>query len=238
MYNLIHDESQPARRSWVDRPLLGLGLGGTLLVLYALYLWLFLRMAGNPGLLAGEKLSWYVVRSSGVVAYCFLAAGTVWGLVLSSKFLRWRIAAPVAFALHNNLSWAAIGFTLLHAAMLLFDRFYTYTLANLLIPFTGPYERFWVGLGILGLYLMLLTSLSFYVRKRIGQATWRRLHYLTFLAFVMVTLHGWMAGTDNQLLAGLYVASSSAVAFLTSYRILNAAIPGRSSASSRQSSRG
>jgi DMSO/TMAO reductase YedYZ heme-binding membrane subunit len=40
-------------------------------------------------------------------------------------------------------------------------------------------------------------TLSFYVRRRIGHATWRRIHYLSFVVFLMVTVHGLMSGTDT-----------------------------------------
>ena len=58
------------------------------------------------------------------------------------------------------------------------------------------YRPFWVGWGQPGLYLLTLVTLSFYVRRRIGHATWRRIHYLSFVVFLMVTVHGLMSGTD------------------------------------------
>ena len=114
----------------------------------------------------------------------------------------------------------AIGFTLFHALILLFDNYYTYTVAHLFIPFTGPYSPFWVGLGIIGFYLMLLTSITFYFRKQLGQKNWRRLHYLTFAAYGLATVHGAMAGTDSGSLGIVFLTSGGIVIFLTLYRIL------------------
>ena len=78
------------------------------------------------------------------------------------------------------------------------------------------------GIGTIGFYLMLLTSVSFYWRKTIGQKNWRRLHYLTFGVYIMGTLHGWMAGTDSATLGPLYLISGLVVIFLTAYRIVDA----------------
>ncbi|MEZ4658535.1 MAG: hypothetical protein R2911_13270 [Caldilineaceae bacterium] len=194
--------------------------------LLALLFWLIMNttvaLPAPPALLTSEKLAWYLTRASGTTAYLLLSASTVWGLLLSTKVIKEWLPAPVALAMHNYLSWTAIGLSLLHAFVLLFDSYYTYTVANLLIPFTGPYEPGWVGAGIIGFYIMLLTSVSFYCRQWIGQKSWRKLHYFTFGADLLTTLHGWQAGTDSAQLAPIYWISLLLVAFLTLYRILDA----------------
>ena len=169
-----------------------------------------------------DETIWYLVRSSGTVAYLFLAASTIWGLILSSKFLKEIVPGPLSLAMHNYLSWNAIGLTALHAVLLLFSGFMDYTIINLLVPFTGPYSPFWVGIGIIGLYLSLLTTLTFYVRSRIGYKTFHVIHYLTYAAFVMSLLHSWFAGTDTPALEMMYLVTGLLVFFLTVYRVLAA----------------
>lgn len=199
-------------------------LGVVLGVAIAL-LWVFfpLLVPQIPlGWLAGGKAAWYLTRASGTVSYFMLAASTVWGLLLSTRLVKNAIPPAISLAMHNYLSWSSIGLAIFHAFILLFDTYYTYSIFHLLIPFTGPYAPFWVGIGILGFYIALLTSASFNWRKKIGQKNWRKLHYLTFLAYIFVTLHGWMAGTDSAQLLALYGGSSVLVLFLTAYRILDA----------------
>lgn len=191
-----------------------------------IFLTFILSYAAARGILTSDGLSnetiWYTIRSSGIVAYLFLLLSTVWGIILTSKIVKEWVPASVALALHNYLSWSAIGLTILHAVLLLFSDFFDYSLVNLLVPFTGPFMPFWVGLGIIGMYLMVLTSITFYMIQRLGQKTFRAIHYLTYLAFLGVTLHSWVAGTDNGVLANLYLGSGLLVVFLTSYRVLNA----------------
>ena len=172
--------------------------------------------------LTSEKAAWYLTRASGLVAYLLLSLSTIWGLLLSGKMVKKRIPPATALTLHNYLSWTSIGFTIFHAAVLLFDNYYRYTIATLLIPFIGPYLPIWVGLGVIALYLMLATSLSWYWRKKIGQNNWRKLHYLTFFAYLLTTLHGFMAGTDAAQLGIMFALSGIIVLFLTFYRILAA----------------
>ena len=169
-----------------------------------------------------EKTAWYFSRSSGTVAYMLLAGSTVWGLLLSSKLIKEAVPAALALAMHNILSWLAIALTGLHALALLFDSYFTYTLSSIVIPFLGPYRPGWVGLGIIGFYLMFFVSISFNFRKQIGQKRWRQLHYLSFVAYLGATIHGVMAGTDtgNLGMQALYWGSGLLVLFLTNFRLL------------------
>ena len=191
---------------------------------FILVWWVIPILAPNTPLmwLGTEKAAWYLNRASGLVGYFLLALSTIWGLLLSTKLVKKVIPPMLSLAMHNYLSWTALGFSLLHAVVLLFDTYYTYTISNLLIPFTGPYSPLWVGMGTVSFYIMLATTVSWYFRKQIGQNNWRRLHYLTFGAYIMTTLHGIMAGTDTTQLMAIYVGSAVAVVFLTAYRIMTA----------------
>ena len=176
-----------------------------------------------------SKIPWYFVRSSGTVAYLLMAGSTIWGLLLSTKIIKEGIPAVISLAMHNTLSWLAIALAGLHALALLFDSYFPYTFANIAVPFTGPYRPFGVGLGIIGFYLMFFSAVSFYFRKQIGQKRWRKLHYLTFLLFIMVTFHGIKAGTDtsNSGMILVYWAIGLLVLFLTNYRLVTAGKPRR-----------
>jgi len=190
----------------------------------------------HPSLGITAKTAWHFSRSSGTVAFLLLAASTIWGLLLSSKMIKQHVPAALSLGMHKTLSWLAILLTGLHALVLLADNYYSYTLANLLIPFTGPYRVGWVGIGIIAFYIMVLTSGSFYLRKRIGQKLWRRLHYLTFAAYLMATFHGIQAGTDSGNLGMqlIYWGSGFLVLTLTFQRML----VGKASANARAASRG
>jgi predicted ferric reductase len=69
---------------------------------------------------------------------------------------------------------------------------------------------------------MLIVTLSFYVRSRIGQKTWRSLHYVSFITYLVALLHGITAGSDASLLwvQQYYWISGGTLLFLLCYRIL------------------
>lgn len=197
---------------WVFGGGLLLAIGGGLLVGHVLHM------------AYGDKAAWYLVRSSGVVSYLLLAGSTVWGLVLSTQMVRKVLPGALALAMHNALSWLAVFTGGAHALLLLFDRYYSYGLPDVLVPFIGPYRPVWVGLGSVGLYLALLTTLSFRWRQRMGVRRWRLLHRLTFVSYGLVTVHGLLAGSDSALpgMRFVYVGSVLLVLFLTNYRLLAA----------------
>jgi len=178
------------------------------------------RMAPDALTVSNETI-WYAIRSSGNVAYLLLAASTIWGVMLSSKVVKQWVPGAVALDLHNYLSWLAIGLSLLHAVLLLASSYFDYSLINLFVPFTGPFKPFWVGLGIIGLYLMVLTTVTFYLVERIGYRAFHRIHIATYVAFVASLLHSIVAGTDTPAMAPVYLATGLVVLFFTAYRVLS-----------------
>jgi DMSO/TMAO reductase YedYZ heme-binding membrane subunit len=103
------------------------------------------------------------------------------------------------------------------------DKYINYDLAQVLVPFNSTgYKPVWVGLGQIGFYLLAIVGLSFYVRKRLGNRTWRLIHYLSFLTFALALLHGIFAGTDSTMLIVrvFYWATGASLLFLFVYRVL------------------
>ena len=169
-----------------------------------------------------ERLPWYVTRVSALLAYLALTGSVVYGLLLSTRILDRIAHRAVSFTLHQDLSSIALALALVHAAVLMLDRSVPYSPLEVVVPFSGPYRPIWVGIGQVTLGITIVVLLSFYVRKRIGQPTWRRLHYLSFVAFFGATAHGLMAGSDTSadwVFLG-YLGMTVVVVFLFVYRVV------------------
>jgi DMSO/TMAO reductase YedYZ heme-binding membrane subunit len=185
---------------------------------------LLIHLVGSGALLAltGSSLPWYVTRAAAITAYIVLAASMLLGLSITSKTQsRWLNRAD-AFALHEFLSWLAWGFVGLHVGALLIDTYQPFSLVDVLVPFASPYRTLAVGLGVIGLYLLAMLVTSFYARRRIGQRTWRAIHFSSFLLFVLATLHGIFAGSSSGMtpMQAIYLLSGGSVCALLTYRIL------------------
>lgn len=188
--------------------------------------------------LSTPQTLWYVTRAAGLVAYFLFWLSTAWGIAVSSKLFDPLQPRAWTYELHQFLSLLALGFTGLHVLVLLGDQYLPFSLAQVLIPFAAPYRPLWVGLGVIGFYLALLVSITFYIRRSIGTRTFRLIHYTSYAAYLLATVHGWFAGTDTALgvTRWLYVMSALVVVFLTVYRVLMARVrlPGRSSATAHE----
>ncbi|MBE2235390.1 MAG: ferric reductase-like protein [Anaerolinea sp.] len=182
----------------------------------------FIAGVGASGL-AGETTSfWYLSRAAGLVAYALLWGSVVWGLLLSSKIGQAALRPPLTLDAHQFLSNVAIGFAAFHGLVLMGDRYLSFPLQAVLVPFAGSYKPVLVAAGQIGLWLSLLLSISFVLRRRIGQRRWRQLHMLGFVAYWAALLHSVLIGSDSHApwLQAFYLATAGGVLFLTFYRIL------------------
>lgn len=166
---------------------------------------------------------WYLARASAFASLSLLWISMMLGLGISNKMARLWPGAPAAFAIHEYVNLLGLAFAAFHALVLLGDHYIGFTLVQLLVPFsTGTYRPLWVGMGQVGFYIWSLVTLSFYVRKGIGQKTWRLLHYLSFLMYVAGLLHGIFSGTDagTGWVQNFYWLTGGSLLFLLVYRML------------------
>ena len=165
------------------------------------------------------QLWWYVTRASGIIAYLLLWFSTILGLAVTSKYLDGMLDRLFTYDFHEFISLLSVGFTLVHVGVLMLDLYMPYSLAQVLVPFISPYRPFWVGVGVISFYIILLVTITFYLRNKIGRSAFRAIHVLSLLGYIGVTLHGYFSGTDTALpsMHILYEVSGLAVLFLTVY---------------------
>jgi DMSO/TMAO reductase YedYZ heme-binding membrane subunit len=167
------------------------------------------------------SLSWVSARGAGIAAFSLLAAATIWGLLLSSKLLAGRYSTKNLTFVHEALSIGSLLATIIHVAAILTDQYVQFSIVNVLVPGSSSWRPSAVAFGIVALYGMLLTTSTFYMRRRIGKRTWRAIHYLTYGVFTSAVLHGIKAGTDSHgiLAIALYGGAALVVAALTVIRV-------------------
>lgn len=229
----LHRAAPPSKRPSADAdevvttalpPLVG-ALAG-IIILIAVGATLVGQAGGVAALstaLLGEHSAWYLSRASAFAAYVLLWWSMVLGLSITNQLARVWPSGPVAGDLHEHASLLGLGFGVLHALVLLGDQYIGYSLPQILFPFAGgSYRPLWVGLGQIGLYLLALVTLSFYVRRWIGARTWRLLHFLSFAVFALALAHGLFSGTDSSApwVVWMYLGSGLSVLGLTIYRVV------------------
>ena len=178
---------------------------------------------------------WYISRAAGVTAYVGLVLATIWGLLLSTSLADAIVSRGRSLEAHRWLSATALALSVAHAVPLIGDRYVSFDPLDVVVPFLAPYRPIAVGLGIVGLYLAMAVYGSFWLRAHLGQRGWRAVHFLSFPAFGLVTLHGLYAGTDSGApwLRAIYLTAILAVGALTVVRVLGHAGPAVRRASAR-----
>jgi len=176
---------------------------------------------------AEPKAYWYLSRATAFVSLSLLWVSMALGLGVTNKMARFWPGAPAAFAIHEYVSLLGLAFAMFHALVILGDKYISFTLTQILVPFsTVDYKPIWVGLGQIGFYVWAIVALSFYIRSRIGQKTWRLLHYLSFGMYLLALFHGLFSGTDTNATWAqqYYWFSGASLLFLFFVRILNTII--------------
>jgi len=167
--------------------------------------------------LDSTQMWWYVTRAAGLTGYFLIWLSMAWGLAIPSKIVQPVLEGTFTYDFHEYLSLLGLGFILLHITVLLFDKYLPFTVSQLLIPFIDTYRPFWVGLGIIGLYIFLVVTVTFYLRQQIGVKAFRAIHVVSLLGYLGATLHGLFAGTDSSLPITmlLYGGTFLVIVFLT-----------------------
>lgn len=143
---------------------------------------------------ATPHLFWITSRAAGIVALVAASLAVSVGLLISTKLLRKR--GPDLLATHEILSLTAIVAIVVHGLSLLGDHYLHPSLADIAIPFASSYKTFWTSLGIIGGWGVIALGLSYYVRRWIGPARWRKLHRLTAALWLIGIAHALGEGTD------------------------------------------
>jgi methionine sulfoxide reductase heme-binding subunit len=142
----------------------------------------------------GPHLFWITSRAAGIVALAAASVSVSLGLTMSLKLRAFRRVDLKV--LHETLSLCALVAIAVHGAALLGDGFLHPTLLDIAVPFASGYKTLWTSMGIVSGWALAFLGISYYARRRIGPARWRRLHRVTAFAWVLGLAHSLGEGTD------------------------------------------
>jgi len=177
--------------------------------------------AAAPPAPKDDPTLWYLTRGAASTAYLLLVAVVALGIALGFRGFEGLLRGWRALDLHQALTLLMLAFVGLHLATLFLDPFKPFTLLQLAWPLAETYRPIWTALGVLALYLLLAVTASSYLRRALGNRAWFALHLTSYVAFVLLTLHGIFAGTDSATpwMLGVYVGSGALVLLLTLARV-------------------
>lgn len=144
--------------------------------------------------LASSTFFWITSRAAGTTAMVLASVSVGFGLTMGGRLL--RAGGPERRAIHEILSLSAMVAIAVHGLALVGDTWLHPSLLDVTVPFLGPYRTLYTSLGIIAGWGMIILGLSFYARRRIGQARWKYIHRFTALAWLLALFHTFTEGTD------------------------------------------
>jgi sulfoxide reductase heme-binding subunit YedZ len=133
------------------------------------------------------------------VALVLLTISVVLGVMGSLRFAsapRWpRFAIDT---LHREVSLLVLVLLAVHIITSVLDSFAPIKLTDAVIPFAATYRPLWLGLGALSFDLLLALVITSLLRRRIGYARWRAIHWLAYASWPVAVLHGLGTGSDTK----------------------------------------
>ena len=100
--------------------------------------------------------------------------------------------------MHRRISIIAVVFLAIHVVTSILDTYVHIGWFAIVVPFTSPYSRFWVGLGTIALDLMVAVFVSSLLRSHLKPDTWRAIHWLAYASWPVALIHTFGMGTDSR----------------------------------------
>lgn len=170
---------------------------------------------------------WIVARASGLAAFATLALALGTGVALRTSVLDWLAHNRALRVLHEFTTplWLPLG--AVHVITIVLDRTARVSVVDVFVPFRMPYGELAIGLGTLALDLFVLIVVTSWLRRRMDQTLWRRLHRLSYLACAAVFAHAVLAGSDfsQPIVSAIAWSTAFALGVLAVARILWGRLP-------------
>ena len=141
---------------------------------------------------------WYTTRASGIVTLVLLTLTMVLGLATTNAARTRNWPGFAQQEIHRRISIMAVVFLAIHVLTSILDTFVHVGWLAIVVPFTSPYSRFWVGLGTIALDLMAAVFISSLLRSHLKPGTWRSIHWLAYGSWPIALAHTFGMGTDSR----------------------------------------
>ncbi len=176
---------------------------------------------------AVDQVLWLSSRVAALTSFFVLAGALLSGVALrTSLWENWSRGRELA-AVHQFLTVLWIPLVLLHVGFILADRTAHLRLLDAVLPFQAPYGTLAIGLGTIGLDLLIVVTVTSYLRRSLGPRWWRWLHRLSYVMFAVFFLHAQLAGTDlaRPVISAAFWGTAAAVAVLSLARVVFGRLP-------------
>ena len=143
-----------------------------------------------------DQFLWLTSRAAALTAFFVLSAALVTGQAMRSAMFEGAMRNRDLSNLHRFLTVCWVPLVGLHVLAITLDAVARVSPIDLVIPFRVSYAAVAIGLGTIGFDLLIVITVTSYMRRRLDPIAWRWLHRLSYLMFALFAVHALLAGTD------------------------------------------
>jgi sulfoxide reductase heme-binding subunit YedZ len=136
----------------------------------------------------------------GLVAVAAVTLNMLLGIMMAFRYSpvrSWPHRRFNYFRVHNWLGYIALAASVLHPAVLLFNKKPIFRLRDLLFPVHSPSQPLENTVGAVALYLLTSVVLTSYFRLRLGRRLWKAFHFGIYITALPLFFHSLL--TDPKL---------------------------------------
>jgi methionine sulfoxide reductase heme-binding subunit len=139
---------------------------------------------------------WFVARATGLTAFAAISLSVVSGEALRTSVLDFLASNRAIRKLHDFTTWLWIPLAIAHVVTLILDKTARIALRDAVIPFQVGYGWWQIGLGTVALDILVVVTVTSWLRKYMNNTLWQWIHRTSYIAFAAIFFHAFFSGTD------------------------------------------
>ena len=176
-----------------------------------------------------DQFMWVLARVAGLSAYGALGIALVTGIAMRTAVLDWLGNNRAIRSLHEYtvVLWIPLG--VVHVIALLLDHTARVGLLDVIVPFRVGYGTLAVGLGTLSVDILLVVTITGWLKRNMKPGLWQWLHRLSYAAFALIFLHAVLGGSDfsDPAVSAITWAIGASMCVLVAVRMMWGRLPAR-----------
>ena len=170
---------------------------------------------------------WFLARITGLTAFAVLSLAVLSGEALRTSVLDFLASNRAIRKLHDFTTPLWLPLVFAHVIALVFDKTARIQPVNVVVPFVTDYGQIPIGLGTIAFDIIMVVTITSWLRSRMNNTLWMWIHRTSYLGFVAIFFHAALSGTDFDapLVSALAWSTAAGLAILGISRIIWGRLP-------------
>ena len=139
---------------------------------------------------------WLTARATGLTAFAAISLSVLSGEALRTSVLDFLASNRAIRKLHDFTTALWIPLVVAHVVTLVLDRTARIGVRDVFVPFGVEYGWWQIGLGTIALDILIVVTVTSWLRKHMDNAVWQWIHRTSYVAFAAIFFHALSSGTD------------------------------------------